>query len=383
MLFENPTLDPRETEVIADIEKLKESMRYLLHEPRRWAGSLRRISMARAVQGSNSIEGFDAPLDDAAAIDLGEEPLDAQRETQLALKGYRDAMTYVLQLASDERFSYSVQLIKSLHFMMTSYDLKNRPGQWRHGAIYIRNDMTGDVVYEGPDVESIPDLMEDYVRVLNEPSGTPVLVRAALAHLNLVMVHPFRDGNGRMARCLQTLVLARDGVLYPLFSSIEEYLGRNTSAYYDVLASVGSGGWHPENDTRIWMRFILTAHLRQARTMLGRVKETERLWSDLEALTERRGLPERMTAGLYSAAMGFRLRNSTYRATVLADNGDMTVATASRDLQHLVEAGLLESVGEKRGRYYTASQALLEVRLAARSVRDSKVDADPFAKVLR
>jgi len=85
-----------------------------------------------------------------------------------------------------------------------------------------------------------------------------------MAHLNLVMIHPFRDGNGRMARCLQSLVLARGGVLSPMFMSIEEYLGRNTHNYYNVLAQVGGGSWQPERDTRPWIRFILTAHLRQA-----------------------------------------------------------------------------------------------------------------------
>jgi hypothetical protein len=58
----------------------------------------RRARAARAIQGSNSIEGFDAALDDAAAVAIGEAPLDASEETRLALAGYRDAMTYVLQL---------------------------------------------------------------------------------------------------------------------------------------------------------------------------------------------------------------------------------------------------------------------------------------------
>lgn len=67
-----------------------------------------------------------------------------------------------------------------------------------------------------------------------------------MAHLNLVMIHPFSDGNGRMARCLQTLVLAREGILEPEFSSIEEYLGRNTQDYYSVLAETSEGSWHPK-----------------------------------------------------------------------------------------------------------------------------------------
>ena len=80
------------------------------------------------------------------------------------------------------------------------------------------------------------------------------------------MVHPFKDGNGRMARCLRSLVLAREGIpLSPVFLSIEEYLGRNTQAYPEVLAQVGDGEWQPYRESRPWIRFTLTAHLHQAR----------------------------------------------------------------------------------------------------------------------
>ena len=68
-----------------------------------------------------------------------------------------------------------------------------------------------------------------------------------MAHLNLVMIHPFRDGNGRMARALQTMVLAQDQVVEPTFSSIEEWLGNNTQEYYDVLAATGTA-LAPGND---------------------------------------------------------------------------------------------------------------------------------------
>lgn len=73
------------------------------------------------------------------------------------------------------------------------------------------------------------------------------------------MIHPFRDSNGRMARCLQSLVLARVKVLSPVFMSVEEYLGLNTQAYYDILAKVGGGSWPPQRGSRPWLRFNLTA----------------------------------------------------------------------------------------------------------------------------
>jgi Fic family protein len=381
MLFTTPAPDDREQEVLAEVEDLKTRLRHQLYEPGRWYGPLRRLSAARAIQGSNTIEGYDAKLDDAAAIAAGEEPLDADEETRRALSGYHDAMTYVLQLADDDEFTYSAQLIKSLHFMMTSYDLKNRPGRWRPGAIYVRNEDSGEIVYEGPDADDVAGHIGDLVAGLNDPAPEHArLVQAGMAHLNLVMIHPFRDGNGRMARCLQSLVLARAGVLAPVFISIEEYLGRNTHAYYDVLGKVGGGSWQPGNDARPWVHFTITAHLRQARTMLRRVRETERLWMDLEQLAQRRGYPDRMLVPLYDAAMNLRVRNATYRAALEDSTGEpVTAPTASKDLQRLAEGGWLTPGGEKRGRFYTASPELRHLRQTIIAARDERDDSDPFA----
>lgn len=379
MLFRTPDLDEIELEVLAQIDARKQKLRWQLHEPRRWFGSIRRMQFAKAVQGSNSIEGYNAELDDAAAIDLGEDPLDADEEARLALKGYRDAMTYVLQLATEDEFSYSEQLLKSLHFMMTNYDLKNRPGLWRAGSIYVRNDDSGDILYEGPDVDLVPQLMESLVAALNEADTAPPTVRAGMAHLNLVMVRPFRDGNGRMARCLQTLVLAREKILSPAFCSIEEYLGRNTESYYTVLAKVGAGEWHPERDARPWIRFILAAHLRQAQTLVRRVREGEQLWDAIERRVRQLHLPDRTVSVLWDAAMGYRVRNVTYRA-IFEESAEDTIseAVASRDLRQLVDTGLLIPRGEKRGRFYIRSEELWGMRHAIISARDLRDDSDPF-----
>lgn len=379
MLFMPRELDNAEARVLAEVDELKRALRWQLHEPRRWAGSLRRLSLARAIQGSNSIEGYEAGLDDAVDVAAGEEPLDVDEETRLALQAYRQAMTYVLQLAEDPDFEYSEQLFKGLHYMMTSYALKNRPGRWRAGAIYVRNEQTGEIVHEGPDIDEVPALMKELVAGLNRESRDEDLIRAAMAHLNLVMVHPFRDGNGRMARCLQSLVLARGGVLSPVFMSVEEYLGRNTQAYYDVLARVGGGSWQPQRDTRPWIRFMLTAHLRQARTMLQRIKDSERMWADLETLVRDLKLPDRSVMALFDAMIGLRVRNATYRAYFEDTPEEITEATASRDLRQLVHAGLLDARGEKRGRHYVARAVLADIRRRVVKARPLREDTDPFA----
>jgi Fic family protein len=255
--------------------------------------------------------------------------------------------------------------------MMTQHDLKRNPGRWRPGPIFVRDDERNEVVYEGPDAESVPGLMAELVDFLNGgPEGIPGTVKAAMGHLNLVMIHPFSDGNGRMARCLQTLVLARTGVLAPQFSSIEEYLGRNTQAYYDVLAQVGDGRWSPERDARPWIRFCLTAHYRQARTLLLRTRELAKLWDALEAEVRRRGLPERTLLALADAASGLRVRNATYRPVA-----EVSDHLASRDLKMLVEQGFLIPQGERRGRHYVASGDLLKIRA---QVQEPRRVEDPF-----
>ena len=380
VLFQTPELGASELAVLDDLAQLRENMRIYLHEPRRWQGPLRRQAFARAVQGSNTIEGYRLDLDDAAAVALGEAPLENDEETRLAYKGYGDAMTYVLQLADESDFDYSRQLVKSLHFMMTSYDLKKRPGRWRAGAVYVQKSETGETVYEGAPIEDVPGLMAELVGQLNEIDlDAPPMVRAAMAHLNLVLIHPFVDGNGRMARCLQSLVLSREGILSPVFVNIEEYLGRNTQDYYGVLAEVAQGHWQPHRDARPWLQFALLAHLRQARTWFRRIKESERLWGELEKLMVERGLPERSLVAMFDASMGFRVRNATYRASFGDTEGPITDGTASRDLRQLVVAGLLFKNGTKRGTFYTRGPELEALVKAIRDARDARDESNPFA----
>lgn len=377
MLYTLSTLPEKHAEVVERIDRLRNRLRFLLQgQPRRWTGLLRRSTFARAIQGSNSIEGYHVTVDDAVAAVEGEEPLDERTEAWKAVTGYRSAMSYVLQLADDAYYQHNEGTLRSLHYMMLHYDIGKHPGRWRPGSIYVRREPDNAIVYEGPSADLVPELMAELVTSLNAASPLPVMVRAALAHLNLVMIHPFSDGNGRMARALQSFVLAREGILDPTFSSIEEYLGRNTQAYYEALGQVGQGEWRPENDPLPFITFCLTAHFRQAEKLLQRTDEMARLWTLLEAETTRRGLPERTMLALSDAAIGFRVRNSTYRtAAEIAD------PLASRDLRALVDAGLLVPQGERRGRHYLASEWLQQARTATRA---TTVTTNPFTdEVLR
>jgi len=372
MLYSIAALPEEYLEVVAAIDDLRRRLNYFLRQtPGWWTGLLRRSTLARAIRTSKGHEGDTVTLDDAIAAVGGEDPIDGRTDAWLAAQCYRNALFYIQQLANDPGVTFDEGTLRGVHYMMMSHDLGRRPGLWHPGPSVVRLAPAGALVYEGPGPDAVPGLVAELVATLNAPSHLPVMVRAALAHLNLVMILTFWDVNGRIARALQTLVLSREGPLEPTFSSVEEYFGHNTRAYHAVLAEVGQGAWHPERDPLPWIRFCLTAHYRQAETLLRRTAEQEQLWNLLEAEARRLGLNERLLVALCDAAIGYRVRNATYRHAAAVSEG-----VATRDLALLVEQGLLIARGEKRGRHYVASEWLLQARA---SIRMPRVLTDPFS----
>jgi Fic family protein len=377
MIFATPRLESNDAAVLHLIGLQRDRLKvHTQSAPRRWFGSLRRTTMARAIQGSNSIEGYVASLDDAvAAVEDDPPATDERTETWLAIRGYRNALTYICQAAQDPTFEFSKQFLKSLHFMMLGHDMSLYPGQWRPGSIFVVSQRSGETVYDGPDVELVDALVEELVAFLKAKTPEPSMVKAAMAHLNLAMIHPFKDGNGRMARALQTLVIALDGILHPVFSSIEEWLGHNTEEYYKILALTGGGKWNPRRSARPWVRFCLKAHYQQAATLIRRNEEYAALFDRVALLIEERRIDERAAVPVFDAALGLRLTNARYRA-----DAEVSELVASRDLKRLCDAGLLQPLGERRGRTYRATDTILEIR---RQIRRPRPLDDPYDVVAR
>jgi len=359
MIYSYPRLETIDHEVLELIRGLRRDLRHQVNSnPIRWTGFLRRNTFARALQGSNSIEGYNADLAEAVAIIDDEKPETLEEETERALTCYRTSMTYILRLHDDPHAEINAQLIRSLHFMMMNYDMEKLPGQWRHGSIFVVRDPSGDVVYEGPPAEEVPPLIDELVAQINDSDSVDSsTVLAAMAHLNLAMIHPFKDGNGRMARALQTLALTRNDVLSPVFCSIEEWLGRNTEAYYRILGETGKGKWNPQNDALPWVRFCLIAHYQQAATLMKRNAMIGRMFTEIQKVREQMGLPERVEMVMMDAAYGYKVRNLHYRQL-----NEISDVVASRDLKRMSDGGLLVPKGEKRGRYYIAAAPLIELR---------------------
>ena len=372
-LFREPELDLRDSEVVDDLTAMRRNLQQRTRAPRRWTGGLRRTATARAIQGSNTIEGYTVSDEDALAAVDDEEPLSADDRTWVEILGYRRVLTFVLNVATGPGFVPELATINALHFMLLEHDLQKTPGQFRSGPVHVHDDRAGVVVYEGPDASLVPELMSELAEELRVSTTSDPLVRAAMAHLNLVMIHPYRDGNGRMARALQTMVLAQDVILEPAFASIEEWLGHNTADYYDVLAAVGRGAWQPENDASLWVKFNLRAHHLQAQTLARRFGEAEDAYARIDEVISRRKLPERVADPLFDAVLGTRVTRPLY----LKRAEGLDQRTASRDLARLVELGLLEPHGQTRARYYTAAGDLADARTTLRGDRRQLDDPYP------
>lgn len=182
--------------------------------------------------------------------------------------------------------------------------------------------------------------------------GTDIVVRAAMAHLNLTSVHPFRDGNGRVSRIVQSLVLTLDGVGSPELFSIEEYLGHHTQDYYAALREVQDGGHQPRRDATSWVEFCVEAHIAQAQQRLAQIERAAMRWSRLETLIAERDWPDRLLIALEQALVG-RTDRARY-----AQEADVSPVTASNDFRRLVDAGLLRRRGRGPSTVYEASDHL-------------------------
>ncbi|MEV6416318.1 Fic family protein [Kribbella sp. NPDC051718] len=354
MLFPTPALAADDRRVLADIDRMREALRHqVLATPTKWTAGLREFLTADAVAGSNSIEGFKVSTVDVEDLMAGERDVEVSDENREETLAYQRMMTYLQTLHDVEDFAYSKGFLNALHWMLQGHrhTARKPAGQWRKGAVYVTDVRDPSIAaYTAPPAGELPKLMAELVDWLNAEDSTHLLVRAAMAHLQLVSIHPWADGNGRMSRSLQTLMIAREGVLAPEFSSIEAWLGRpgNTWEYYRELTLRGAV-YLPDQDVAGWIRFNLVAYHQQAQTVQSRLDRSGRTWTALDDFAKKAGLDERVVTALHDIAMEGRVRRSRYE-----HSEGLNLQQAQRDLRDLVTAQYLEPVGRTRARYYIA-----------------------------
>ena len=353
MIYRTPPTNKALARQLAQLDELRKRLGDQAGAAGPWLGSLRRQWRAASAESSIEIEGFHVPAEERLAVAGGNGSLDPRDEGRMALSCYARAMDHVGVMSDDPSFRWVERVVLDLHFDACYFQKDKDPGQYRRSGIEVTSRGGGPPAYVGPPYEKVPRLMADIIRWLDRGDvDTHVAVRAAMAHLHLVSVHPFRDGNGRISRIVQSLVLAREGLLAPEFVSIEEYLGRNTDAYYATLEKVQGGSYQPDRDAAPWVQFCVQAHLEQARHRLEQLAEAGRRWSLLAKLVERRSWPDRLVIALEQS-----LFQGVDRASY-ATEAEVSTPTASNDFRRLVDAGLVVQQGKGRTTRYVASESL-------------------------
>jgi Fic family protein len=353
MLFETPSPSRALSRALAELDQLRSALGDATSVAGPWLGQLRRQVRARSVESSVSIEGFEVPIGQAAAIIAASGDQDPSATDPAAVACYARAMDHVGSMAIDPHFRWCERVILDLHFDALLFQRDRSPGLWRTTSMSVTGPAGGKLAYQGPDSDDVPALMREVTDWLQAGElDAHVVIRAAMAHLHVVSVHPFRDGNGRISRLVQSLVLARDGLMAPEFNSIEEYLGGATSEYYRVLRQVQGGRYLPDRDATPWVRFCVAAHIEQARIRLDQVAQAGKRWAALEEITESRGWPDRLVI-----AMEQSLFDDIERAGYAAE-ADISPATATADLRRLVDAGMVVQSGRTRNTRYVASAQL-------------------------
>ncbi len=352
MIYATPPMTPALKKQLDQLAELRAALGDQVKTSSRWMGSLRRQVRASSIEGSTSIEGFSVSPEEALALADGRDLGDRDHENRQAVACYARAMDHVGAMGVDPSFRWVDRVILDLHFDACYFQPDKHPGLWRTGPIGVTA-ADGLLEYEGPDDDQAVELMDE---VLDWLTGgdleVDVVVRAAMAHLHVVSVHPFRDGNGRVARIVQSLLLAREGLAAPEFFSIEEYLGSHTQEYYAALREAQGGSYRPERDATGWVSFCVDAHLAQARQRLAQIETAAARWAHLEELVEGRNWPERLVIALEQSLVG-----GTERSRYGKEAG-VSPATASADFRRLLDAGLVEQRGRGRNTSYLAGKQL-------------------------
>src|SRR4051812_41204252 len=150
---------------LTQLDELRTALGREIARPSPWLGTLRRQVRALSVESSVSIEGYDVPENEAAAIVEGAQTVDADDENRMAVASYARAMDHVGVLAIDPVFEWRNRVILDLHFDACYFQRDKSPGHWRTGPIVVTGP-GGRIAYQAPDGENVVLLMREVVEWL-------------------------------------------------------------------------------------------------------------------------------------------------------------------------------------------------------------------------
>ncbi len=302
---------------------------------------------------SSQIEGTQSSLSDLLLFESDEAPgvpLDDVQE----VSNYVAAMTAGLERLRGG-FPLSARLIREIHEVLLAGARggTKQPGEFRRTQNWVGGTRPGNAAYVPPPPHLVPDLMTDLERFIHEePPRLPLLVRAALVHVQFETIHPFLDGNGRLGRLLVTFLLCAEGALREPVLYLSLYLKKHRAAYYDHLQAVRQrGAWEP------WLSFFLEGvretsdQAAEAARQLIALFERDR--RRIEALGRPAGSALRVHQHLQS-------RPLVSVPAVSAALG-LSAPTVRKSMGHLIELGIVrEPTARQRGRLFVY-QAYLDL----------------------
>lgn len=294
---------------------------------------------------SSMIEGTQSSLSDLLLFELDQQPgvpLDDVRE----VSNYIAALNHGLKLLG-EGLPLSLRLFREIHGVLLDKGRGSTqtPGEFRRSQNWIGGSRPGNAAFVPPPPEEVLECMSRLELFLHDdPEPTPVLLKAALAHVQFETIHPFLDGNGRLGRLLITLLLCDQKVLREPMLYLSLYFKTHRQYYYELLNNVRlSGDWES------WLDFFAeaviataTQAMETAQQLLGLSKRDREKISGL-------GRAAPSTLQVHRALMEHPIATSNW----LVKKTNITPATVNKALSHLEQLGIVrELTAQKRNRLF-------------------------------
>ena len=176
--------------------------------------------------------------------------------------------------SEDTNFEVRPQLSKT----NSSGCLCIKPTKYRDGQNVIRDSRTKAIVYMPPEAKDVKNLMQSMVEWINKNKNLPYPVIASIAHYQFATIHPYYDGNGRVARLLTTFILHLGGYDLKGLYSLEEYYAKNLGSYYDAISIGTSHNYYlgrAEADITKWLEYFIEGMAISFENVLKRMKESK------------------------------------------------------------------------------------------------------------
>jgi len=300
---------------------------------------------------SSQIEGTQSSLSDLLLFELDQAP-GVPIDDVTEVSNYVAAMEHGLDRLRGD-FPLSARLIREIHAKLLSRGRggEKDPGQFRRTQNWVGGNQPGNATFVPPPHTAVPNCITALERFIHSnAAGLPVLIKAALAHVQFETIHPFLDGNGRVGRLLITFQLCQAGVLREPLLYLSLYLKQNRSEYYRLLDSVRKDG-----DWEAWVTFFLegvTATAESAVMTAGRLAD----------LFEKDRV--RIQAGGRRAGSALRVHDVLRLRPIVtlqdaARRADLSFPAAAAGMEFLVELSIgRELTGRKRGRIFAYDRYL-------------------------